>query len=475
MKLISISLLLICYIFTLAASQDNEQLVFVDSSNENSKELQVQSAVRAFYADSFSQNEAKHSNNWAVLVCTSRFWFNYRHIANTLSFYRTVKRLGIPDSHIILMLADDVACNARNKYPGTIYNNADRRLDLYGEDVEVDYRGYEVTVENFLRVLTGRHEQNVPKSKRLMSDDKSNVLVYMTGHGGDEFLKFQDNEEISSWDIADAFHQMNEKRRYKEILFMIDTCQANTLYFRFYSPKVMAAGSSKKKENSYSHHTSHDLGVAVIDRFTYYLLDFMESQVTSMSSKAKLNDLFSSLRPDLLYSHFGVRTDLLSRHQDQMLITDFFGYVQQFEPTHDVFTFDNAASQQEANQQFDIDQLYPISDYEKLIGALSEDDDNKELGDAKDDQDEEDTIALLYKDATTILFNLNLVVRKSLHHFVKKSQLIFEHHHQSKLYPKKQKSQHEKEQYKQVGGVCVLLGLIAVPYLTALVIDARNK
>lgn len=118
----------------------------------------MQSAVRAFYADSFSQNEAKHSNNWAVLVCTSRFWFNYRHIANTLSFYRTVKRLGIPDSHIILMLADDVACNARNKYPGTIYNNADRRLDLYGEDVEVDYRGYEVTVENFLRVLTGRHE-----------------------------------------------------------------------------------------------------------------------------------------------------------------------------------------------------------------------------------------------------------------------------------------------------------------------------
>ncbi|KAJ2631773.1 glycosylphosphatidylinositol anchor biosynthesis, partial [Coemansia sp. RSA 1287] len=60
-----------------------------------------------------------HTNNWAVLVCTSRFWFNYRHIANTMSMYRTVKRMGIPDSHIILMLADDVACNPRNCYPGT--------------------------------------------------------------------------------------------------------------------------------------------------------------------------------------------------------------------------------------------------------------------------------------------------------------------------------------------------------------------
>jgi phosphatidylinositol glycan class K len=38
-----------------------------------------------------------HTNNWAVIVDTSRFWFNYRHAANVLSIYRSVKRLGIPD------------------------------------------------------------------------------------------------------------------------------------------------------------------------------------------------------------------------------------------------------------------------------------------------------------------------------------------------------------------------------------------
>ena len=40
-----------------------------------------------------------HTNNWAVLVDTSRFWFNYRHVANVLSIYRSVKRLGIPDRY----------------------------------------------------------------------------------------------------------------------------------------------------------------------------------------------------------------------------------------------------------------------------------------------------------------------------------------------------------------------------------------
>ena len=59
-----------------------------------------------------------HTNNWAILVDTSKFWFNYRHVANVLSIYRSIKRLGIPDSHIILMLADDAACNPRNPRPG---------------------------------------------------------------------------------------------------------------------------------------------------------------------------------------------------------------------------------------------------------------------------------------------------------------------------------------------------------------------
>ena len=56
---------------------------------------------------------------------------------------------------------------------------------------QVDYRGYEVTVENFIRVMTGRLPPSTPRSKRLLSDNRSNILIYMTGHGGDGFLKFQ--------------------------------------------------------------------------------------------------------------------------------------------------------------------------------------------------------------------------------------------------------------------------------------------
>ncbi|KIW53261.1 hypothetical protein PV05_08850 [Exophiala xenobiotica] len=277
---------------------------------------------------------AAHTSNWAVLVSTSRFWFNYRHLANTLSLYRTVKRLGIPDSQILLLLPDDMACNPRNAFSGTVYSNADRRMDLYGENVEVDYRGYEVTVENFIRLLTDRWEEGVPASKRLQTDEGSNILIYMTGHGGSEFLKFQDSEEISSWDLADAFSQMREKKRYNEMLFMIDTCQANTLYRQFYAPGVIATGSSEEDESSYSHHADNDVGVAVIDRWTYYVLEFLETRVTGPTSDKTLGDLFDSYDVGKIHSNPGVRWDLFPGGEQagrSRRVVDFFGNVQNVE------------------------------------------------------------------------------------------------------------------------------------------------
>ena len=41
--------------------------------------------------------------------------------------------------------------------------------------------------------------------------------------------------------------------RYNEILFMIDTCQAATLYSYITSPNVIGIGSSIKDESSYSY------------------------------------------------------------------------------------------------------------------------------------------------------------------------------------------------------------------------------
>ncbi|CAJ1979297.1 unnamed protein product [Sphenostylis stenocarpa] len=132
------------------------------------------------------------TNNWAVLVCTSHFGtlLNMVDILNVL----------LPSFSTLL-----------------------------DNDLKVDYRGYEVTVKNFLRVLTGRLETAVPRSKRLLSDEGSHILLYM---------KFQESEELQSHDLADVVKQMKEKCRFKELLIMVDTCQASTLFSQNVSFRV---------------------------------------------------------------------------------------------------------------------------------------------------------------------------------------------------------------------------------------------
>lgn len=224
-----------------------------------------------------------------------------------------------------MLLAEDTACDPRNPHPGAVFNNKNKLMNIYGDNIEVDYRGYEVTVDNFIRILTGRHDPDVPKSKRLMSDSGSNVLIYLTGHGGDQFIKFQDIEDINSKDLADAIQQMYIKKRYNEILIIADTCQAATLFDHIYSPHVISVGSSLKGENSYSHHSDSELGITVIDRFTYYTLELLEK--IKIDSTRSLKYWLKSLNPSDLASHYESKEHKVQRDLDSVLLTDFFGSV----------------------------------------------------------------------------------------------------------------------------------------------------
>ncbi len=110
--------------------------------------------------------------------------------------------------------------------------------------------------------------------------------MYLTGHGGDEFLKFQDTSQLMAQDLADAVAQMAEKqrcgqvlfcfctvgaerggrswqagsdhagcsprnarlarRRYGQMFIMVESCEAFTQVQRIQAPGVIAVGSSIK-------------------------------------------------------------------------------------------------------------------------------------------------------------------------------------------------------------------------------------
>lgn len=240
------------------------------------------------------------ASNWAVIVSTSRYFFNYRHSTNALVVYDAVRRMGIPDSRILLMLAEDHACDGRNRYPATAYAEASRGRNLYPGDIEVDYRGHEVTGGAFLRVLSGRHGAGTPPSKALRSTNESSVLVFLTGHGGEGFLKFQDAEEVTSGDIAAAIRDMHLGGRFRRLLLMSDTCKAGTLADAIDVPGVAALGSSRTGENSYAAGHDDHIGVALVDRFSLAAMHFFEDAAAAKA--ATLKDFVRHFQPRELRS-----------------------------------------------------------------------------------------------------------------------------------------------------------------------------
>ena len=127
---------------------------------------------------------------------------------------------------------------------------------------------------------------------------------------------------MSGPDIADALEQMKAKGRFRELLFIVDTCQAATLFEGFRTPDVVAVGSSLRSESSYSLTHDSKLGVAVIDRFTFYLLRYFESN----GIRGSLENLFKSFqRSRLMSTAFWSST--LSRPLNKVPASDFFGAV----------------------------------------------------------------------------------------------------------------------------------------------------
>ncbi|XP_076089955.1 putative GPI-anchor transamidase [Mytilus galloprovincialis] len=136
-------------------------------------------------------------------------------------------------------------------------------------------------------------------------------------HGGDGFLKFQDAEEVSNVELADAFEQMWQKQRYHEICFMIDTCQAESMFQLFYSPNILSVASSHVGEDSLSHHVDSSIGVFVIDRYTYYALKFLDK--VTPDSKKNMGQFLKVCPKNLCISTVATRTDLFARDPNKVL------------------------------------------------------------------------------------------------------------------------------------------------------------
>lgn len=298
---------------------------------------------------------------WVILVDTSKYFYNYRHSVNVLALNNEFIKLGIKEENIIILLADYPALNSRNRYPGRMYYHKDRLYSISGPDIHIDSSF--VSTSSFIDVLTGRNikdkRQNGNFNKNninelydnniLKSNNESNVILYITGHGGDEFMKFNDIDELGAYELSNIINELYIKMKYKQLLILIDTCQASTLTQYINAPNVISITSSMKNENSYALHSDTTIGISTIDRFTSSTIKFLnyfynKEYVPSTSSKSlsdnsiqkksnqkknsnrnlSLLDLYQWYQPQELHSHATLHISNLSKPINSIKINEFF-------------------------------------------------------------------------------------------------------------------------------------------------------
>ncbi|KAK7169493.1 hypothetical protein R3I93_005454 [Phoxinus phoxinus] len=178
---------------------------------------------------------------WILLVAGSKGWEHYKHQANVCLHYQLIKRHGIPDDQIVVMMYDDIAHSKENKVSkGEIVSIIDG-LDVYS-GVPKDYTGEDVTPENFLSALRGDTNTN---KKFIESGPNDNIYVYMTGLGTEDGFQFPD-KALSPKDLIGTIKNMHTENKFSKMVIYMDSDYSGLMFEGLTDVNVFALTSCHK-------------------------------------------------------------------------------------------------------------------------------------------------------------------------------------------------------------------------------------
>ena len=199
---------------------------------------------------------ASNESHWAVIVAGSNSFANYRHQSDACHAYQIMKRNGVPESQIILMMYDDIAHNTMNPFPGKIFNKP-TAAGVAGEDVyagcEAEYTGKRVTAETFLAVLTG--DAATAGGRVLGSGPEDHVFVYYADHGAKGLVAMPANgKPVTAKALSGALETMAAKRLYGKLVVYVEACESGSMFagdLLANDTKVFATTAASGKESSW--------------------------------------------------------------------------------------------------------------------------------------------------------------------------------------------------------------------------------
>jgi len=191
-----------------------------------------------------------------------------------------------------VMMADDIADNDENPYPGNIIN-VPNGVNVY-PGVPKDYTGKDVNKDTFRSVLLGElPSQLVEKSKSnsksrsqrkfLNSTADDNVFVYYTDHGATGLVGMPYGDPLYADELIDTLTEMKQRRMFKNLVFYMEACESGSM-FEDLLPEDMGVygmSASSPSEPSFATYWDSHRRVYLADEFSVNWIVDSEANMTA--------------------------------------------------------------------------------------------------------------------------------------------------------------------------------------------------
>ncbi len=243
------------------------------------------------------------SDTWALIVVFSSGYSNYRHQADALAQYQLLRKNGVPDDHIILIMNDGIARATQNPQPGVIVNTPGGE-NLY-RDLKIDY-DINVSGQDIVDIISGKSSASLPA---VISTQKgSNLFVYLVGHGGKQGISIggttatdgiKGTSAFSPSMLKQALCTLRTEDRLRRALVLVESCYAGVFGDARYGGLEGLCGSPP---------TAPLLGVSLMTAASNTEVSYAADY--DSSTKTWVNDAFSRRFLDLVTAN--PATDVIS-------------------------------------------------------------------------------------------------------------------------------------------------------------------
>ncbi len=149
------------------------------------------------------------------------------------------------------------------------------------------------------------------------------MLVSLNSHGGENFVKFRGKTVVLSEELNRALKESSIKRRFKEMLFIVDTCEGLSLWDHVNVDNIYFVSSSKKDQKASSTDYNWDMMTPLSDKFHNLFFKKMKEIHVSKKFDLDLIDLFVQMQNEKNYIDSDVSmVDTLGK---KIKFMDYFG------------------------------------------------------------------------------------------------------------------------------------------------------